>query len=169
MQQDILIAGVLFPAIPLSMINFGNRYSILASLIRSLHDQIITIGQDDETARRLLLQLASLRRRVVLIRFTQSCAGFSFLLNLIAIMALYFDNNVAGSWLFFSAIVLLMMSMLMFLIEIQVSTAALDMHLSDLEAFRDAGLFRRRRRAKPDAKVKPAIKPIDNKPPENGL
>ena len=29
MQQDILIIGVLFPAIPLMMVNFGNRYAIL--------------------------------------------------------------------------------------------------------------------------------------------
>ena len=38
MQQDILIIGVLFPAIPLMMINFGNRYIVLANLIRTLHD-----------------------------------------------------------------------------------------------------------------------------------
>ena len=41
MQLDILIVGVLFPAIPLMMINFGNRYSLLAGLIRSLHDTVI--------------------------------------------------------------------------------------------------------------------------------
>ena len=36
MQPNILIVGVLFPAIPLMMINFGSRYSLLAGLIRSL-------------------------------------------------------------------------------------------------------------------------------------
>ena len=41
MQQDILIIGVLFPAIPLMMVNFGNRYSVLANLIRHLHDEVI--------------------------------------------------------------------------------------------------------------------------------
>ena len=35
MQQDILIIGVLFPAIPLMMVNFGNRYSV-ANLIGQL-------------------------------------------------------------------------------------------------------------------------------------
>ena len=41
MQLNILIVGVLFPAIPLMMINFGNRYSLLSSLIRNLHDTVI--------------------------------------------------------------------------------------------------------------------------------
>jgi hypothetical protein len=33
MQLNILIVGVLFPPFPLMMINFGNRYSLLAGLI----------------------------------------------------------------------------------------------------------------------------------------
>ena len=41
MQQDILIIGVLFPVIPLMMVNFGNRYTVLANLIRHLHDEVI--------------------------------------------------------------------------------------------------------------------------------
>ena len=41
MQLDILIVGVLFPAIPSMMINFSNRYRLLAGLISSLHDTVI--------------------------------------------------------------------------------------------------------------------------------
>ena len=41
MQLNILIVGVLFPAIPLMMINFGIRYSLLTGLIRNLHDTVI--------------------------------------------------------------------------------------------------------------------------------
>ena len=40
MQQDILIIGVLFPAIPLMMV-ISARYAILATLIRHLHDEVI--------------------------------------------------------------------------------------------------------------------------------
>ena len=40
MQQDILIIGVMFPAT--LMINFGNRYTVPASLIRDLHDAVIS-------------------------------------------------------------------------------------------------------------------------------
>ena len=41
MQLVILIVGVMIPAIPLMMINFGNRYWLLAGLIRSLHGTVI--------------------------------------------------------------------------------------------------------------------------------
>jgi hypothetical protein len=52
MQLDILIVGVLFPAILLMMINFGNRYSLLAGLIRNLHDTVINAQTPaDDSAR----------------------------------------------------------------------------------------------------------------------
>ena len=41
MQLNILIVGVLFPAILVVMINFCNRYQLLARLIRNLHDTVI--------------------------------------------------------------------------------------------------------------------------------
>ena len=52
MQLDILIVGVLFPAISLMMINFGNRYPLLAGLIRGLHDTVINAQTPaDDSAR----------------------------------------------------------------------------------------------------------------------
>ena len=52
MQLDILIVGVLFPAIPLMMINFVNGYSFLAGLIRSLHGTVINAQTPaDDSAR----------------------------------------------------------------------------------------------------------------------
>ena len=55
MQQDILIIGVLFPAIPLMMVNFGNRYTVLANLIRHLHDEVIRDSVSPKDAERFLL------------------------------------------------------------------------------------------------------------------
>ena len=68
MQLNILIVGVLFPAIPLMMINFGNRYSLLAGLIRNLHDTVIneTISTDDSA--RFFRQIASLQAKAAVDR-----------------------------------------------------------------------------------------------------
>ena len=55
MQQDILIIGVLFPAIPLMMVNFGNRYTVLANLIRHLHDEVIRDNVSPNDAERFLI------------------------------------------------------------------------------------------------------------------
>ncbi len=133
MQQDILIIGVLFPAIPLMMVNFGNRYSLLANLIRHLHDEVIRDSVSPKDAKRFLLQISRLRDRLRLIGIIQSCAAISFLLALGAMIANYFDEPIIASILFLGSILLMMGSMLLFNREIQIANRALDVHLSDLE------------------------------------
>ena len=41
MDNIFLLPAALFPAIPLMMINFGNRYITLATLIRKIHDELM--------------------------------------------------------------------------------------------------------------------------------
>ncbi len=137
MQLNILIVGVLFPAIPLMMINFGNRYSLLAGLIRNLHDTVVKDGVPADDSDRFFCQIASLRQRLRLIAIIQTCAALAFILNLSAMIALYFGVDIVGSWLFFASIILMMVAMIQFTIEIQVGNSALDVHLSDLEKFQE--------------------------------
>ena len=117
MQQDILIIGVLFPAIPLMMVNFGNRYTVLANLIRHLHDELIRDNISPTDAERFLNQINQLRDRLRLIGITQSLAAISFVFALFAMIAAYFDNQTTASYLFLSSIFLLIGSMLIFVRE----------------------------------------------------
>ena len=133
MQLDILIVGVLFPAIPLMMINFGNRYSVLAGLIRNLHDTVINEKILTDDSSRFFTQIASLRKRLRLIAIIQTCSALAFIFNLSAMISVYFGVETLGSWLFFSAIILMVAAMVQFTIEIQIANSALDVHLSDLE------------------------------------
>lgn len=137
MQQDILIIGVLFPAIPLMMVNFGNRYTVLANLIRHLHDEVIRDNVSPTDAERFIMQINRLRDRLRLIGITQSCAAIAFVLALAAMIAAYFGHMIFASWLFLGSISLLMGSMLLFTREIQIANTALDVHLSDLEAHQE--------------------------------
>jgi len=133
MELNILIVGVLFPAIPLMMINFGNRYSLLAGLIRNLHDTVINENILTDDSARFFRQIASLRQRLRLIAIIQTCGALAFILNLSAMISLYFGIETIGSWLFFSSIILMVAAMIQFTIEIQIANSALDVHLSDLE------------------------------------
>ena len=137
MQQDILIIGVLFPAIPLMMVNFGNRYSVLANLIRHLHDEVIRDSVSPNDIERFLLQISGLRNRLQLIGINQSCAAIPFVLALGAMIAAYFGEPVIASILFLGSILLMMGSMLLFAREIQIANRALDVHLSDLETHQE--------------------------------
>ena len=134
MRQDILIIGVLFPAIPLMMVNFGNRYTMLANLIRKLHDEVIRDNFSLQDARRFMLQINRLRDRPRLIGIIQSCEAMAFVLVLTAMIAAYFHERTISSTLFLGSITLLMISMLLFIREIQIANTAIDVHLSDLEA-----------------------------------
>ena len=61
MQLNTLIVDVLFLTIPLMMINFGNRYSLLAGLIRHLHNTVIIEKILTYDSDRFFRQIASLR------------------------------------------------------------------------------------------------------------
>ena len=166
MQLDILIVGVLFPAIPLMMINFGNRYSLLAGLIRSLHDTVINAQTPADDSARFFQQIASLRQRLRLLAVTQTFSAVAFILNLSAMISLYLNTGDAGSWLFFSAIILMIVSMVLFTLEIQIANSALDVHLSDLEKHQEWRDYQesKKRRRKPVAKKPDAKKPDAKKP-----
>ena len=170
MQLDILIVGVLFPAMRLMMINFGNRYSLLAGLIRSLHDTVFNAQTPADDSTRFFQQIASLRQRLRLLAVTQTFFAVAFILNLSAMISLYLNTGDAGSWLFFSAIILMIVSMVLFTLEIQIANSALDVHLSDLEKhqewkdYLESKKRRRKSTAKPDVKNSGVKKPDVKKP-----
>jgi hypothetical protein len=74
-----------------------------------------------------------LRQRLRLLAVIQTFSAGAFILNLSAMISLYLNISDAGSWLFFCAIILMIMSMILFTLEIQIANSALDVHLSDLE------------------------------------
>ena len=137
MQREILIIGVLLPAIPLMIVNFGNRYTVLANLIRHLHDEVIRNNVSPNEVKRFLLQINRLGERLRPIGIIQSCSAISFFLALGAMIAAYFDERLVSSLLFLGSILLLMGLMLLFTREIQIANTALDVHFSDLKTHKE--------------------------------
>jgi hypothetical protein len=133
MQLNTPFVGVLFPTIPLMMINFGNRYRLLAGLIRNLHDTVINEKISTVDSGHFFRWLASLRQRLRLIAIIQNISSLALIFNLSAMISLYFGIDSLGSWLFFLSIILMFAAMMQFTIEIQIANSALDVHLSDLE------------------------------------
>ena len=133
MQQDILIIGVLFPAIPLMMINFGNRYIVLAILIRNLHDTVVRDNTPPADAERFLLQITSLRDRLRLIGMIQTMSASAFIMVLLAMVAKYLAMTDLASMMFITSLFLMGLAMIIFMREIHLGNSALDVHLSDLK------------------------------------
>lgn len=131
---QLTYAAFLFPAIPLMMISFGNRYTSLSKLIRKIHDEFINkkISPNDKSASRYFAQIQILNKRLRYVKLMQFFSGISFFLNLITILVgIYFLD--ISLILFITALVFFALAICVFLIEINISTKALRTHLEDLE------------------------------------
>ena len=130
---QLTYAAFLFPAIPLMMISFNNRYSSLSRLIRKIHDEFINkkISKRDKSAMRYLAQIDILNKRLMYVKLMQLFSGFSFFFNLITILVGIFNIN--RSVIFFLvALGFFSLAIIVFLIEIHLSSKALKTHLEDL-------------------------------------
>ena len=131
---QLTYAAFLFPAIPLMMISFGNRYTSLSKLIRKIHDEFINkkISPDDKSASRYFAQIQILNKRLRYVKLMQFFSGISFFLNLFTILVgIYFLD--ISLILFITALIFFALAICVFLIEINISTKALRTHLEDLE------------------------------------
>ena len=131
---QLTYAAFLFPAIPLMMISFGNRYTSLSKLIRKIHDEFINkkISPNDKSASRYFAQIQILNKRLRYVKLMQFFSGISFFFNLITILVgIYFLN--ISLILFITALFFFALAICVFLVEINISTKALRTHLEDLE------------------------------------
>ncbi len=135
MDNIFLLPAALFPAIPLMMISFGNRYMSMASLIRKIHDEVIAkkLTRKDKATNRYLKQIALLRKRLILNRATSTLAAISFIANLVAMYFVYTNDIILFASTFVASLIAFGVSLILYIVELQLSTTALDTHLQDLE------------------------------------
>ena len=129
MDISLTTPALLFPAISLLMLAYTNRFLTLATIIRNLHDRYRNAANDN-----LLGQIANLRYRVYLIRNMQIFGVLSLLFCVISMFALFAHWVAGGQWSFAIALILMIVSMLISLRELQISVGALDLLLMELEA-----------------------------------
>ena len=134
MENLFLLPAILFPAIPLMMVNFGNRYSSLSSLIRKIHDELIDkeVTKNDAFTKRSLAQIDIFRKRLSLNRMMQTLAIFSFLVNLISIFFVFLYPPYFII-IFLFGVLLFAVSISLYILELRLAVRALDKHLEDLQ------------------------------------
>ena len=128
MEISLTTPALLFPAISLLMLAYTNRFLTLATIIRGLHDRYKSEANDN-----VLGQIANLRYRIYLIRNMQIFGVMSLLFCVISMFALFAGLIAGGQWTFAIALILMMVSMLISLRELQISVGALDLLLVELE------------------------------------
>ena len=123
--------ALLFPAVPIMLLVFTNKYTALAMLIRKLH--ILSYDNSGNYLSAERIQILS--SRLLLLRWMQTLSGLSFLINLLTIFFGYIDFMNIALNLFGIAVFLLSIAIILFIIESQQSHYALNLHLRDLEIY----------------------------------
>ncbi|RHX88533.1 DUF2721 domain-containing protein [Leptospira stimsonii] len=120
--------GLLFPAISLLMLAYTNRFLGLANLARQLIAKFQE-KRDPDT----LSQIQNLRFRLSLIRYTQSMGILSLLSCTSCLTVLAFDLQQTAWFLFGLALLFLVASLCICLVEIHLSVRALDIEIHTLD------------------------------------
>ena len=130
MNIDYTVTALMFPAIPLTMSIYSNRFHTLSSLIRKLHDEYIF---EKHIPSQWEKQLINLNGRIKLLRYSIVFASFGFLFNMLTVFGLYLNRILEARIIFGSCCVAMIFSIIFFIREIQLSTKSLKLHLSDMK------------------------------------
>ena len=130
MNVDYTVTALMFPAIPLLMSVYGNRFHTLSNLIRKIHDEYVW---EKHIPPEWEKQLKNLNERVRWMKYTLGFASFGFLFNMMTVFALYLDTLFFARFIFGSCCLAMIISVLFFIRDIFVSTETLKLHLSDMK------------------------------------
>lgn len=127
MEMSITTPSLLFPAISLLLLAYTNRFVVLTNVIRQLS------GVEDEGRRDMVRrQINNLRKRLQIIRAMQTFGVLAFVLCTMAMFALFLHWMIAGKILFGLSLILLVVSLLFSLYEVQISTTAINIEIEKL-------------------------------------
>ena len=131
MDIDYTVAALMFPAIPLMMTMYSNRFHTLSALIRQLHDKFTF---EKKVPPELEKQLHVLNKRTNYLKYVMGFSSFGFLFNMLTVLLLYLDLTFYARLSFALCCVCMIISIFFFLQEVRMSNEALKYHLSDMDS-----------------------------------
>ena len=130
MNLEYTFIAIMFPAIPLMMVMFGNRFHTVSVLIRKIHDDYI---YNNSVPAEFDKQLSILKSRIILLKRAQIAMGLSFLFNMLSVFALFFNTTIPAQFFFVFCLLSIIIALIIYLYELTLSTKALKYHLLDLD------------------------------------
>ncbi len=127
-QLTLTTPALLFSAISLIMLAYTNRFLAYAAVIRELHAKY-----KKNPDRVLIAQIKNIKQRLYLTRYMQIFGITSLLLCVLTMFLIYIQQDTPAVWVFGIALLLLIVSLGLLIIEIQISVKALEHHISDIE------------------------------------
>ena len=127
-ELTLTTPAVLFSAISLIMLAYTNRFLAYAAVVRSLHDKY-----QQKKDEQLIKQIDNIKKRLYLTRSMQIYGISSLLLCVLTMFLIYIQQPTIAVWVFGTALLLLIVSLALLIMEIQISVKALEHHISDIE------------------------------------
>lgn len=127
-ELTLTTPAVLFSAISLIMLAYTNRFLAYAAVIRDLHAKYLK--KKDKV---FIVQIQNIKRRLYLTRSMQIFGISSLLLCVLTMFLIYIQQQTMAIWVFGAALILLIVSLGLLIMEIQISVKALEHHISDIE------------------------------------
>jgi Protein of unknown function (DUF2721) len=137
MDISINTPALLFPAISLVMLAYTNRFLALSNRVRSLHDKY----QSQEEKHKIHGQIKNLRYRLKLIKNMQALGVLTFLLCIFCMYLIYIEAMGWAHIIFALSLISFTVSLLISLLEIQLSTKAIELELSDIDGLEDPSII----------------------------
>ena len=137
MDISINTPALLFPAISLVMLAYTNRFLALSNRVRSLHDKY----QNHEQKHIIHGQIKNLRYRLKLIKNMQALGVITFLSCILCMFFIYREYTLAANIVFAFSLISFSASLALSLLEIQLSTKALELELSYMEGLEDPSVI----------------------------
>jgi hypothetical protein len=119
------------------MLAYTNRFLSLATLVRKLHEEY----QHGEKEKNILSQIKNIRSRINLIRYMQGFGIMSFLCCVLCMYVVFRGWMQLAHLIFAASLIFLLASIILSLLEINKSTKAIELELSDIEELSKANIF----------------------------
>ena len=127
-ELTLITPTFLFSAISLLLLAYTNRFLSYAQLVRLLKDKYV---EDHSALTRA--QIMNLRKRLYLTKYMQSLGVGSLLLCVATMFLIYVGLQTIGVYVFGFALLLLIISLTLSVLEIRISAKSLEIYLSDME------------------------------------
>ncbi|MEY4051315.1 MAG: DUF2721 domain-containing protein [Chitinophagia bacterium] len=137
MELSVNIPALLFPAISLIMLAYTNRFLALSNRVRVLHDKY----HQQEKGSIIFGQIKNLKYRIKLIQNMQTYGVATLLLSILCMFFIFIEYQAIAKIIFALSLISFSISIFLSLIEIRLSTKAIELELSDMEGLEDPSVM----------------------------
>ncbi|SVD42165.1 uncharacterized protein METZ01_LOCUS395019 [marine metagenome] len=134
MELSYSTIALLFPAIPLMFLVYSNTSTHVGSRLRELFEAVSRGDVTGEEYNRVSEEAEYLAKRLSLLRSAQMLSGLTFLFNLLTLVSIYLGQQLLAQYLFGCAVIIMMLSILLYLIEISTTVRAVGLILNKIKS-----------------------------------